>query len=399
MINDLLDLTKTEQGLVLTKEEVFDLPACIRSATDSFLEDARRKVLNYEVNIHSALPRYVCGDKSQVRQAISNIIANAFQNTSHGIVQVASYLEDTGDVRMRVAISVWDSGVGMTVEEIDTLFDDLEQISNAEPVGDGESILPAGSRLGLGLAVVARVVRNMDGQLRVKSERGRGSCFTIQLPFDIPDEKMMPVESRTLVEPEDAVPDQRPPTLAEMPSYSSGEITLVGRKSNTSLSATVEREGDTKTILPRQRGAEVCDEENPEERPEDRDSSARSTLTEEGHPPAVLAPDPSSEGLDKKETHISPAPESGGTTEVVGSGMAVASDEQTPLRVLIAEDDPINFKVLDKRLTKLGHEVRRAMNGEDCAAMYCQEPDSFDIVLMDIQVSFVRFWSGLRQLN
>lgn len=57
------------------------------------------------------------------------------------------------------------------------------------------------------------------------------------------------------------------------------------------------------------------------------------------------------------------------------------------LQVLVAEDDPINMKILRKRLEKAGHEVYHAVNGEDCATVYREKPGVFDVILMDMQVS------------
>lgn len=89
MINDLLDLTKTEEGQELVKDEVFDLPLTIREATDPFTKDAKRKGVEYEIIEHPGLPQFVHGDQRRVRQAVSNITANAVENTSTGFVSVS----------------------------------------------------------------------------------------------------------------------------------------------------------------------------------------------------------------------------------------------------------------------------------------------------------------------
>lgn len=59
------------------------------------------------------------------------------------------------------------------------------------------------------------------------------------------------------------------------------------------------------------------------------------------------------------------------------------------LRVLVAEDDPINSKIIKKRLEKASHEVYLTVNGEECATAYSDNPEKFDVVLMDIQVSHI----------
>ena len=88
VINDLLDLTKTEEGHNLVQDEIFDLPATFGEATDQFMGDAKRKRIDYEVNIQEGVPKLVVGDQRRVRQIISNVTANAIQHTSSGAVKV-----------------------------------------------------------------------------------------------------------------------------------------------------------------------------------------------------------------------------------------------------------------------------------------------------------------------
>lgn len=231
VINDLLDLTKIEEGLALKKEDVFALAPCIHHATDSFAADAKRKGLTYVVEIHSELPKLVRGDKARVRQAIGNLVANAFQNTSSGFVHVTAYVTEPGDDgRVRVEIAVQDSGSGMSSEDLDFLFHDLEQVSDAGSENDSVSKTLPKRKLGLGLAVVARIVRNMDGILRVRSELGEGSCFVLQFPFDIPDET--PSNGAGTTSKPQATP--RPGLSSRLPSASGDEITLVPRANSPS---------------------------------------------------------------------------------------------------------------------------------------------------------------------
>ncbi|KKY21058.1 putative phytochrome-like histidine kinase phy1p [Diplodia seriata] len=198
VINDLLDLTKTEEGGALIKGEVFDLKTTFQEATDAFAGDAKRKKISYEVMEHPGVPQKVIGDQRRVRQAISNVTANAIKNTFQGGVKVDMYVADWEQNRVNVEIAVMDTGTGMSSRKLDALFRDLEQVQSETTEMLEESLAPdskkieddpAGEKrtLGLGLAVVSRVVRNMNGQLRLRSEEGKGSRFIIQLPFDLPD--------------------------------------------------------------------------------------------------------------------------------------------------------------------------------------------------------------------
>src|SRR4051812_45028530 len=88
VINDLLDLTKAEEGQELVKDEIFDFPACVREATEPFKSDAKRKDISFEVIEHPGLPQYVFGDQRRVRQAVANVTANAVQHTAQGFVRI-----------------------------------------------------------------------------------------------------------------------------------------------------------------------------------------------------------------------------------------------------------------------------------------------------------------------
>lgn len=96
VINDLLDLTKTEEGRDLIKDEVFDLQATIREAAETFSGDAKRKGLQFEINLQPGLPQLVHGDQRRIRQAISNIVANALQHTTTGWVHVEAWVSTIG---------------------------------------------------------------------------------------------------------------------------------------------------------------------------------------------------------------------------------------------------------------------------------------------------------------
>ncbi|OHE93442.1 hsp90-like protein [Colletotrichum orchidophilum] len=489
VINDLLDLTKTEEGQNLIKDEVFDFGMCIREATDPFTNDAKRKGIEYQVVEHPGLPQHVCGDSRRLRQAISNVAANAVQNTSSGSVNIELYVSEVLERRVRVEIVVEDTGKGMTAKQLDTLFRDLEQVS--VETDEVSSIFPDDDQaskdtriLGLGLAVVARIVRNMDGQLRLKSELGKGSRFVIQLPFDLPDDLPAPAEGGQKSAKSAATSSIASVTIAAMPD-NDGEMMLIDRGSK--LSAAEEGWTDAPSAetqsLESQKTADTGgsrisgrssrsdadrlidaiqtplsigevdmsrpttmrqhSREHPQ-RPKSSDShkaaaaAASRTIspnsrrshpsvssisnTESSKPQevgystvadaktpvrAVKVPDEytdqppkppkpqqsdSSRILFEISNRAKPgaASEAGTIGSTVGTAPSVVSGvDETKLQVLIAEDDPINLRILRKRLEKSGHQVSHAVNGEDCATVYQERPEAFDVVLMDMQMPIV----------
>merc|ERR1711939_995338 len=149
---------------------------------------------------HPGVPNFVLGDQRRVRQVIANVTANAVQHTKEGCIRIEVWLQDVTENTATVEIIVQDTGIGMSNELLDSLFRDLEQVST-----EGEEDQPFNPEsgpqgketktLGLGLAMVARTVRNMDGQLRLKSEEGKGSRFVMQLPFSLPDNDPSEIET------------------------------------------------------------------------------------------------------------------------------------------------------------------------------------------------------------
>jgi signal transduction histidine kinase len=198
IINDLLDLTNAENGQKLIKDEVFNLSETLCEATNIFWEEAKQKNVNLQVVQHSELPP-VLGDQRRVRQVITNLISNAVQHTSSGAVTIESCIipEPCEPGYISVEVAIHDTGAGMSQETMETLFCELEQVSNKEYIQKPKSSagtcdtgsMESSSVLGLGLALVARIVRNMDGQLSLKSEEGTGSCFKPRLKFPLPSEE------------------------------------------------------------------------------------------------------------------------------------------------------------------------------------------------------------------
>ncbi|KAK7737250.1 hypothetical protein SLS63_003041 [Diaporthe eres] len=484
VINDLLDLTQTEEGNNLVKDEIFDFVACFREATDPFKNDAKRKGIDYEVVEHPGLPKYVCGDQRRLRQAVSNVTANAVQHTSEGYVKIEVYSAEVQDTKVRVEIIVQDTGRGMSDFQLDALFRELEQVSTEEinlSEEKQETAKDKSETLGLGLAVVARIVRNMDGQLRLKSEAGKGSRFVIQLPFEMPPNDSPVAQddglpgSSSVTGSAASVSTTRPPAregevmLVDRGSTSLHKQTLTAKKSfddtislgshrtGTSRGSAQSSKSDADRLIdaiqtplgigepepettsvqrrnskgayysgsPRHMASRSMSPSRPFGRPGvlQRSVSSPGKNTEQEVSAGVDAPDApvgldyitdtktpirpvkiADEYHDQPEAPAQPSETSGvlfeladeappakvkvesGATTIDGNVHKASKPGSAKLRVLVAEDDPINMKILRKRLEKAGHTVHHTVNGEDCAAAYKESADDFDVVLMDMQM-------------
>jgi hypothetical protein len=136
------------------------------------------------------------GDRAKIRQALGNCVSNAIKHTRQGGIlvewgeladaDVEDALEKKAD-SIRIGISITDTGAGISEARLESMFREFEQVSTTgEEIGQVEA---QGATVGLGLAVVARIIRNLGGQLRVESKLGEGSKFTFVLPFRLPSEE------------------------------------------------------------------------------------------------------------------------------------------------------------------------------------------------------------------
>jgi signal transduction histidine kinase len=162
-----------------------------------YVGGARSKNITYNVTEHPGFPIQVAGDARRVRQAISNVVANAIQNTSEGGVSVEMSIASREEQHVEIEICISDTGIGMNPKKLDALFRELEQVqvegekpmkgladSNKAFTESFES--EESCMLGLGLAVVSRTLRSMNGQLRAKSEESKGSRFVLVFLFGLP---------------------------------------------------------------------------------------------------------------------------------------------------------------------------------------------------------------------
>ncbi|KAL3456971.1 hypothetical protein BJX64DRAFT_29329 [Aspergillus heterothallicus] len=392
VINDLLDLTNVEKGQSLIKDEPFDLSTTFNEATSMFESEAKRKGLNFTVLSHLGLPATVIGDQRRVRQSISNLISNAVQHTSAGGVTVEMWhdLQECEPGKAMVKIAVLDTGQGISPATLDQLFHELEQVSGEDTNYYGGSGANSPRHrgdtseknvLGLGLALVARIVRNMHGQLTVRSDEGKGSRFQISLLFPVPEgtETKNPTSENLAIRTKASVTDFQ----------SKEDVILVDSTS------TASKQSSRENLSAQVDGASTTEAKSgPTSAPAVPDEESQQAIGE-GVRVAATAKNPPGESLD--------------TTASAGSQPAsrAASDptsqeresETQKLRVLIAEDDPINAKIIQKRLGKLGYSVHWTVNGEECATAYGDNPAAWDVVLMDIQMPILDGMDSTRRIR
>ena len=169
LINDVLDISKIEAGELKIAHEPVDILSSIKSVMKTMQPIAAEKGL--QIIVHEPEPAHgiVVGDKRRLEQVIMNLVSNAIKFTETGTISVT-----TRDLSDRVEISVEDTGIGITKEDLNTIFRPFHQIDT------GTTRKHEGT--GLGLSITKKLVELHGGDITVQSVIGEGSVFTIHLP-------------------------------------------------------------------------------------------------------------------------------------------------------------------------------------------------------------------------
>lgn len=173
LINDILDLSRIEAG----KLSIDRGPVRIRPLVEEIIADIRplfeKKSLIVELKISEGLPT-IESDAGKIRQILSNLLSNAVKFTRQGgiTVHINKRPQTEG-----IEVAVEDTGIGIPDEERDNIFNPFHQV-------DGSSIRTFGG-VGLGLTIVKELIGLLGGEIRVESEVGKGSTFTVSLPYRI----------------------------------------------------------------------------------------------------------------------------------------------------------------------------------------------------------------------
>ena len=175
IINDILDVTRIESGKLQFEQLAFSLKGALEDVHALLALQASSKDVDLLVQIDEDVPATLCGDPLRVRQVLTNLVGNAVKFTDRGQVVVTASVQSRSTDRVMVTIQVRDTGVGIEPELLPRLFAPFSQ-------ADASTTRRFGGT-GLGLAIVRQLTELMGGQVAASSQPGRGSTFTVTLPF------------------------------------------------------------------------------------------------------------------------------------------------------------------------------------------------------------------------
>ncbi len=179
VINDILDFSKIESGNMEIEQEDFDLRSSIEEVMDLFSQKIALKGLDLMYHIDLDVPPQIVGDSLRLKQILINLINNAIKFTEKGEVYLAVYLisKEHDNSKIEIGFQVHDTGIGIPAERIAGLFQAFVQV-------DASTTRMYGGT-GLGLAISERLVKLMGGAIRVESVFGQGSTFVFSIKCSI----------------------------------------------------------------------------------------------------------------------------------------------------------------------------------------------------------------------
>ncbi len=179
LINDILDHSKIEAGMLMIESIRFDARQLLEHIADSMVLTVSKKNIDLILDIEPNMPTQLVGDPNRLRQVLANLLSNAVKFTSEGHIRIQA--RQVGDAEpdghVRIQFCVEDSGIGMTPEQSAKIFEKFTQadVSTTRVYGG----------TGLGLAIFKQLVGLMGGEFGVESELGKGSRFWVTMPFPV----------------------------------------------------------------------------------------------------------------------------------------------------------------------------------------------------------------------
>jgi two-component system, sensor histidine kinase and response regulator len=185
IINDILDLSRIEEGKLSLDSHDYELAGCVEDSVALLADDAQRKGLELNLFVHDAAVGTVKGDSVRLRQVLINIIGNAVKFTPKGEVSVRITPVDGEHPASRLKFEVRDTGIGIDAKSLSMLFKPFTQADS--------SITRKFGGTGLGLSISRHLVGMMGGEMTMTSEPGVGTCISFELPMQV----TQPLDGRT----------------------------------------------------------------------------------------------------------------------------------------------------------------------------------------------------------
>ncbi len=410
LLNDILDYSKIEAGKIELEEIAFDLHYLMESISTLMAPKAQEKGLEFTFMVEAGTRSKLRGDPERVRQILVNLVGNAIKFTGEGNVDLRAEAEETGQGFQAIRFSVIDTGPGIPKERQEAIFEGFTQV-------DGSTTRRFGGT-GLGLTIAKRLAELMNGEIRLESEPGSGSTFSVSIPFRLqPEGTSQPMRMRkSLRGARVLIIDDNETTriILKKVLSSFGCVAEDALSGPFGIQALYRAHTDGHPFdavlldyqMPGMDGEQVARAIRSDRRFDKLRILVVTSLARRGDAKKfqeigcdayLTKPVRISSLQDAISEALTPPPEGAGEARLITRHSLKEGAIATCYRILLAEDNPVNQKVAMRILEKAGHRVDPVSNGIEALSALDRTP--YDLVLMDVQMPEMDGLTAVREIR
>ena len=388
LINDVLDMSKIESGKMTLTAERISLREVVEGVVGIVQSQIRGKSQNFNVHISNIIAEDVYCDSVRLNQVLINLLSNAIKYTQEGgSIQLSLYQEqapeEMGEGYIRNHIMVKDNGIGMTPEFVEHIFESYSR-ADSKRVNKTEGA-------GLGMAITKHIVNAMDGTITVESEPKKGTTFEVTVDFERADteeiEMVLPPWKMLVVDDDEALCRTAVEALDSIGIQS--DWCMSGEKALEMVTKHHRMRDDYQIVLldwklPGMDGIMVARQIR---QIVDRDMPIILISAYDWNEFEEEAREAGIDGFISKPLFKSTLYHSLKKYMNVEEIQEKASEELVGRRILVAEDNDLNWEILKELLSDIGMELEWAENGKICLEKFRESKEGhFDAILMDVRM-------------
>lgn len=407
IVNETLEFTKAEAGMIKLTMQDFSPITLLEGTADILAPSARKKRLRLTTYVDPAIPHYMHGDPVRLRQILLNLANNAIKFTDSGQVVIRATLEAYNDPNYTIRWSVTDSGIGLSDEAQQKLFQPYVQINNTST--------RSFEGTGLGLSICKRLVDIMNGQIGVQSQLGKSSTFWFSVSLlcssgpgiqSVRTQEIIPIgnldRTRVLIVSDDSSSREiyhqyiRAVAIEDgCAAHADEALFLLNKSHETESPYNLVILDLTSNLLERARFLEEI-KDNPQ-----LSSTKIVEIT-------AFERNPTEGAFDPTDVHLCPPIKRSALTRAIvqaTTGIQTRTEQRATSQsssyagnhILIAEDSPTLKRVAKSMLEKLGFTVMVVSNGNEAIEAY--KSHAFAAILMDCQMPMIDGWEATRRIR
>jgi len=387
LINDILDFSKIESGQLDLETIKVDLRDCLESAMEVMATTAAGKKLDLVCQIRPDVPQWVKGDPTRLRQIFVNLLSNAVKFTTEGEVVATLELRHESSGKPMIHCSVRDTGIGIPHHRMMKLFQAFSQVDASTTRRYGGT--------GLGLVICHRLIEKMGGRIWVDSEYGRGSVFQFEIPavaVNAPPRREIDTSPlrglRILIADDNAASCEIYRAQAEEECGMKSRVTSSAEET---MQALQDDTGYDLVLVDSSMRSDSGEEIVTSIRSLHRDLPIVALSPMDGAPIFIKSPERLTvlsrpvRRMTLLSTMLRMTDKSpGGNADIRTESREPALGAIFPLKILVAEDNPVNQRVTQLMLNRIGYESMIVANGIE--VLKALEKAPFDVVLLDVQM-------------